>query len=224
MTPEWNSFKYVGSPFNVYRYSGVERKIGFDLQVYWMGNGQQILMRDKLNLLRALVYPDSKLQTITLKDNEYSPLVFRPNTIELSIGDLYKNITGFISNLSISVPQEASWATSNPNFLKENANVVYPTFVNVSFEMTVIENHKINSDDTITYRFTEIDELEQNQTPKPQPASSIKGGPDNGYNDVGIKPWSQQSREIRRQADFANNMNIADIGPGGIIRWDANLK
>lgn len=224
MSPEWNSFKYVGSPFNVYRYSGVERKIGFDLQVYWMGNGQQIVMRDKLNLLRALVYPDSKLQTITLKDNEYSPLVFRPNTIELSIGDLYKNIKGFISNLSISVPQEASWATSNPNFLKENADVVYPTFVNVSFEMTVIENHKINSDDTITYRFTEIDELEDNPALPTQPVSSIKGGADNGYNDVGIKPWSQQAREIRRQADFANNMNVADIGPGGIIRWDANLK
>lgn len=225
MTPEWNSFKYVGSPFNVYRYNGVERKIGFEFQVYWIGNGQQVVMKDKLNLLRMLVYPDNKLQTITLKDNNYSPLVFTPNLIELSIGDLYKNLKGFVSNLAISVPQQASWATSNPNFLKSNSDIIYPTYVNVTFEMTITENHLINDDNTITYRFDDVNELEGNPTLPTEPVSSIKGGPDNGYNDIGIKPQSQRSREINQLADFANpGLTNSIYGEGGIIRWDADFK
>jgi hypothetical protein len=226
MTPEWNSFKYVGSPFNVYRYTGVERKIGFDFQVYWIGNGQQIVMRDKLNLLRELVYPDSRLQTITLKDNNYSPLVFSPNLIELSVGDLYKNLKGFVSNLSISVPNEATWAHSNPNFLKENSDIVYPTYVNVSFEMTITENHIINSDDTITYRFDEVDELEGNPSLPTQPVSSIpRGAADYGYDNVGVKSESQKAREINKMADFANRgLTNSIYGKGGTIRWDADMK
>jgi len=173
MTPEWNAFKYVGSPFNSYRYTGVERKIGFDFRVYWIDNGEQITMKNKLNLLRELVYPNNRLTTINLTGTEYTPLVFRPNTIQLSIGDLFKNIKGFVSNLSITTPQDAPWATSNPNFLKQNLNLVYPTFVDVSFEMTVIENHIINPNDTITYRFDEVEEIDERPTLPTQPVSSV---------------------------------------------------
>ena len=173
MTPEWNSFKYVGSPFNNYRYTGVERKIGFDFRVYWLDNTQQYVMQDKLNLLRNLVYPSTDLVSIPLNTfGSYSPLVFTPNTIELTIGNLYKNIKGFVSNLSITVPQEAPWATSNPNFLKNNINIVYPTFVDVSFEMTIIENHKIKSDNTITYQFDD-----SRETVETKPASSVGKNP-----------------------------------------------
>ncbi len=160
MTPEWNAFKYVGSPFNNYRYTGVERKIGFDFRVYYINNGEQIVMKDKLNILRQLVYPSADLTTIQLTGTEYRPLVFKPNTIQLSIGDLYKNLKGFVSNLSITVPQDAPWATSNPNFLKVNTNIVYPTFVDVSFEMTIIENHNIDGEnETIAYQFDEAPEF-----------------------------------------------------------------
>ena len=173
MTPEWSSFKYVGSPFNNYRYTGVERKIGFDFRVYWLDNTQQYVMQDKLNLLRNLVYPSTDLVSIPLNTfGSYSPLVFTPNTIELTIGNLYKNIKGFVSNLSITVPQEAPWATSNPNFLKNNINIVYPTFVDVSFEMTIIENHKIESDNTITYKFDD-----SRETLETKPASSVGKNP-----------------------------------------------
>jgi len=228
MTPEWNGFKYVGSPFNTYRYSGVERKISFDFKVYWIDNGQQIVMREKLNLLRELVYPSSNLTTIQLNEkNPYKPTVFTPNTIQLSIGDLYKNLKGFVSNLSISVPQETTWASSNPTFLPGNSNIVYPHYVDVSFEMTIIENHTINDkNNTITYRFDSAPELDVKPTLPTELVSSIKTADIPGPN----KPQTQIDRENRRQADFANKMNIADIGAGGVpdkvagvIRWDANL-
>lgn len=193
MTPEWNSFKYVGSPFNNYRYTGVERKIGFDFRVYWLDNTQQYVMQDKLNLLRNLVYPSTDLVTIPLNNGEYSPLVFTPNTIELTIGNLYKNIKGFVSNLSITVPQDAPWATSNPNFLKNNINIVYPTFVDVSFEMTIIENHKIKSDNTITYQFDD-----SRDTLDTKPASSVGKNPGLvlGSNPIKVKPKSDELGDV----------------------------
>ena len=43
-TPEINSFKYVGSPFNLYRYSGVERTLKFNFKTYYL----------KLNLINYL--------------------------------------------------------------------------------------------------------------------------------------------------------------------------
>jgi hypothetical protein len=234
MTPEWNSFKYVGSPFNTYRYNGVERKISFDFKVYWIDNGQQVVMRDKLNLLRELSYPSSKLTTILLGDNnQYTPSVFSPNIIQMSIGGLFKNIKGFVSNLSISVPQETTWASSNPTFLPANSNIVYPHYVDVSFEMTIIENHSINNnDDTITYRFDEQpDDPDDRPVLPTQPVSSMAGiGPDNRVNSRFTTPQTTLNRQMRRQADFAGNMNVADIGPGGVpnkvagvIRWDADL-
>jgi hypothetical protein len=171
MTPEWNSFKYVGSPFNTYRYNGVERKISFDFKVYWVGNGQQVVMRDKLNLLRLLAYPSTYLTTIELNEsNPYKPMVFTPNTIELSIGQLYTGLKGFVSNLSISVPQETPWASSNPTFLPANSNIIYPHYVDVSFEMTIIENHEINND-IITYRFDKPPEEIKKELPT-SPVSS----------------------------------------------------
>jgi hypothetical protein len=233
MTPEWNAFKYVGSPFNTYRYNGVERKISFDFKVYWIDNGQQVVMRDKLNLLRELSYPSSKLTSILLGDNnQYMPSVFSPNIIQLSIGGLYKNIKGFVSNLSISVPQETTWASSNPTFLPANSNIVYPHYVDVSFEMTIIENHSINNaDDTITYRFDEQPDVDDRPVLPTQPVSSMAGvGPDNRVNSRFTTPQTTLNRQMRRQADFAGNMNVADIGAGGVpnvtagvIRWDANL-
>jgi len=169
MTPEWNSFKYVGSPFNTYRYNGVERKISFDFKVYWIDNGQQVVMRDKLKLLRLLAYPSTNLTAIKLNEsNPYKPMIFTPNTIQLSIGTFYTNLKGFVSNLSISVPQEVPWASSNPTFLPANSNIIYPHYVDVSFEMTIIENHEIDLEtETITYRFDDAPQF----APKPVTAN-----------------------------------------------------
>ena len=164
MIPEWTAFKYVGAPFNNYRYSGVERKIGFDFRVYYINETESPVMKSKLNLLREFVYPSKNLTTIPLSGTNYTPLAFKPNTIQLSIGGLYKDLKGFVSNLSITVPQDAPWASSKPNFVEgENVastNVVYPVFVDVSFEMTIIENHAVSSN-TITYQFDEVVVVEE---------------------------------------------------------------
>lgn len=154
-------FKYVGSPFKVYRYNGVERTLKFNFHVYWLENGEQAVMKRKLDNLRELAFPSANLKTIDIGNNKNNPLVFSPNLIQLTIGDLYKNLKGIISNLSIGVAQKTTWATDNPDFAKPES-LVYPNVVDISFEMKIIENHKIEQGEqggTITYRFTEDYEI-----------------------------------------------------------------
>ena len=153
ITSDIADFKYVGSPFKVYRYNGVERTLKFDFQVYWLDNGQQEIMEFKLNALRKLAFPNENLTSIKIGDKTQSPLVFSPNLIQLSIGDLYQNVQGIVSNLSIGVAQKTTWATSSPDFNQTQNSFVYPNVVDVSFEMKIIENHEVNNN-TVTYKFT----------------------------------------------------------------------
>lgn len=161
ITSDIADFKYVGSPFKVYRYNGVERTLKFDFHVYWLDNGEQEVMKRKLDNLRELAFPSANLKTIDIGNNKNNPLVFSPNLIQLTIGDLYKNLKGIISNLSIGVEQKTTWATNNPDFAKPES-LVYPNVVDISFEMKIIENHKIEQGEQggiITYRFTEDYEI-----------------------------------------------------------------
>jgi hypothetical protein len=175
ITTDIADFKYVGSPFKVYRYNGVERTLKFDFQVYWLDNGQQSIMERKLALLRQLTFPSSNLTSINIgKDgqNVYSPLVFSPNLIQLDIGDLYRNVQGIVSNLSIGVAQKTTWATSSPDF--KGTAFVYPNVVDVSFEMKIIENHDVENE-TITYRFTKNEEYDYQKVMNKVPSMSSIG-------------------------------------------------
>ena len=176
ITSDIADFKYVGSPFKVYRYNGVERTLKFDFQVYWIDAGQQEIMETKLNNLREFAFPSKKLTSIKIGDEAYSPLVFSPNLIQLSIGDLYQNVQGIVSNLSVGVAQKTTWATSSPDFNQTQNSFVYPNVVDVSFEMKIIENHNIEQDGTITYRFT--------KTPKTEAVSSEPNKESSGNRDV----------------------------------------
>ena len=56
-----------------------------------------------------------------------------------------KNLFGFITQLEFSIDDATSWATTRPNMdsAVESINGLYPTVINVSFGMTIIENHRI---------------------------------------------------------------------------------
>jgi hypothetical protein len=211
ITTDIADFKYVGSPFKVYRYNGVERTLKFDFQVYWLDNGQQTIMERKLNNLREIAFPSKYLTSVNIGDTQYSPLVFSPNLIQLSIGDLYQNVKGIVSNLTIGVAQKTTWASSSPDF-KSKDSVIYPNVVDVSFEMKIIENHDVDGEnETITYRFTKNDEFNIKKQAIPNLPKPI-GGPDYGYNDNGIKTQSRKDSEIGTSAENANGWDYVGKG------------
>jgi len=144
INPEWNSFKYVGSPYNTHRYNGVERTISFEFKLYYLDSDTKYTLLSSLNSLKELAFPYNQVSSIKYADTEVA-LAFAPNLIELSINGYYKNIFGFITQLEFSIDDATSWATVKPNMgsSSELDNQLYPTVIDVSFGMTVIENHNI---------------------------------------------------------------------------------
>lgn len=146
IAPEWNSYKYIGSPYNTHRYNGVERTLSFEFKLYYLDDDTKQTMLMNLNSLKELTFPYNKPSSIKYSDEEVA-LGFSPNLIELTINGLYNNIFGFITQLEFSVDDATSWAATEW-FGDEEANKLYPTVINVSFGMTIIENHKLEQGKT----------------------------------------------------------------------------
>jgi hypothetical protein len=163
VVPSWNSFKYVGSPFSIYRYSGVERSLKFNLKLYYLGDADKVIMIKKINYLKSLAFPDSDIKTITSggKDSQYA---MAPNLVKVSIGSLYKNIPGYIESLSFQIDDNTVWPNpilyDRDKTYREKAKdkikteFLYPSIVDVSISMKIIETHNIESGTgTKTYRY-----------------------------------------------------------------------
>ena len=168
VTPEWNAFKYIGSPYNTYRYNGVERTISFEFKLYYLDEETKWSMISSLNSLKELAFPYNEVSTIQYADKDKEgalkevALAFSPNLIELSINGYYKNLFGFITQLEFSIDDNTSWATTRPNMdsAVESINGLYPTVISVSFGMTIIENHSITKGRTtkvMRYNFDGMD-------------------------------------------------------------------
>jgi hypothetical protein len=132
ITPEWSAFKYIGSPFNIYRYGGVERSIKFDLKLYYTTISERDVMIKKINYLKSLAFPYDEVSTIK-----------------------YKDVLGYVESLSFNIEENVSWSNVNPNMEDAGVdNTVYPSLINVSFGMKIIENHTTEEKDTVTrYRY-----------------------------------------------------------------------
>lgn len=145
ITPEWNPFKYIGSPYNTYRYNGVERTLSFEFKLYYLNELTKQNMIGKLNSLRELAFPYNEINPIKYSDKEVA-LTTSPNLIELSITGLYENIFGFVTQLEISIDDSTSWGGDiNMASSDKFGNELYPSVINVSFGMTIIENHQIDN-------------------------------------------------------------------------------
>jgi len=99
-TPTWDSSRMVGSPFNFYNYSSVERGVSFTLKAYAMSQAELIIMWQKLNYLAQFAYPA----------NYSEEGVPQPNLLYLTLGNLYVNKPAIINSLTYTVPDaESLW-------------------------------------------------------------------------------------------------------------------
>lgn len=158
ITPEWQGFRYIGSPFKVYRYAGVERSLKFEMKLYYLTIPEKGTMIKKLNYLKSLAFPSDTISQIDYKtsdDKVYnSQYSFSPNLVKLSIGDLYKNILGYVDSLSFTIDENTSWPSANGSESELTKNefdkTLYPSVISVSIGLKIIENHKTETKDGIT--------------------------------------------------------------------------
>jgi len=146
LSPDWVDFKYLGSPFKKYKYNGVERSLKFELKMYYTNQNEKVAMIAKINSLKELTFPYDEIIAIKYAGLEdYSQLTYTGNFIELSIGGMYNKVFGFIDSLGISVEDNVAWPSGNPYGGTDKNDKPYPSVVNISFSMKIIENHKIES-------------------------------------------------------------------------------
>jgi hypothetical protein len=155
ISPTWNSFKYLGSPFNIYRYNGVERSLRFNLKLYYTTIKQRDAMIVKMNYLKSLAFPDTDVKAITFSSTNISQYAMAPNLVKITIGSLYKELPGYVESLSFEISDDATWPNSDSYDAGTDTTFLYPSVIDVNLSVKVIENHKIESGTgtTKTYRY-----------------------------------------------------------------------
>lgn len=198
-SPEWNDFKYLGSPFKIYRYGGVERSIKFQLKLYYTDGLTKKAMQKNIEKLKKLVFPNEQIAAaIYPGNNGYSPLSFTPNILFLTVNGIYKEIPCIMESLSISISDEVPWASGNQQ-LKDNTDSVvdffnvdlkyddvdmkpYPVVMDIDMGFKIIESLQIKSDDNginNTYKYNDYFTNPNVNIPKSDTNSNTNV---NGYN------------------------------------------
>ena len=98
ITPEWNSEKYIGRPDKVHVYTGAERVVSFNFDVYPKTVQELPVLWEKLNYLVGLCYP-------TFDDTSRMIAPF----IHLTIGNIFHKTPGFLNSLTVTVPDGSTW-------------------------------------------------------------------------------------------------------------------
>ena len=162
--PNISEFKYVGSPFSVYKYGGVARTLKFELKIYNFDITTRTSMKKNLDKLRKLVFPDENISVNKYNNSATaSPMLYNPNLVYLTINGLYDSLFGIIDSLSISIEEGTSWGSgdiSNPFYNGKSPGAeLYPTIISVSMGMKIIENPNIK-DDKYVYTFSKGKKLQ----------------------------------------------------------------
>lgn len=193
-TPNVSSFKYVGSPFNLYRYGGVERALTWNVKLYYVDTETKFNMLNNLDKLRRLVFPDEEISAITYGGadaNENSPLLYNPNLVYVTIGDVYTKMFGIIDSLTITIDDGTPWVTTDyeaGDGRDDNGlNKPYPVTIDVAMSMKCIETPKIaKKDKDVKYDYTNYftatgaevylkDNIEKKETEEEKMKKSIDG-------------------------------------------------
>jgi len=98
-TPSWDPHKFIGSPFNNYTYSSIERSVSFNFKVYSLNAIEHKVGWDKINFLNSLVLPQGY----------YSSSAVVPPFIKFTLGDLYLGQIAFIESLTHTWDDTHPW-------------------------------------------------------------------------------------------------------------------
>ena len=122
VSPSWDSSKFIGSPFNYYTYSGVERSVSFNFKIFSLNLEEHKIAWDKLEFLTGLAYP----QSYTAQNAVIAPF------IKFTLGDMYKGKESFIESLSYTIDDTTPWEI-------EEKHYILPTIIDTSVTLKFVE-------------------------------------------------------------------------------------
>ena len=104
---EYNPTRYIGKADQVYVYTGYTRNISFGFRVAALTRGDIPVMWNKIDYLKQLALPTYS-DKVYPSDNSSEMRPVAP-IVELTIGNLYRNQTGFFSGINLTMPQTSNW-------------------------------------------------------------------------------------------------------------------
>ena len=132
VSPSWDSGKYIGSPFNYYTYSSIERSVSFNFKVYSTTPAQHVAAWQRINFLTGLAYPQG-----------YNQPYATPPFVLLTLGNLYVNKNAYIESLSYTMDDNAGWEIG----LNDESVKTYkcPIVVDVAITLKFVESRNTTS-------------------------------------------------------------------------------
>ena len=129
---EWNQTSFVGRGDRFYNYTGFSRDISLSFKVHPQTREENKAMYQKLAYLASTLAPDYS------GDGGY----MKGNIVKLTIGSYFYSIPGFITSLTYTVPEEASWeiAYNEPEKGEESTVLEAPRHFDVNLSFTPIHN------------------------------------------------------------------------------------
>lgn len=133
-SPGWDSISIMGRPDGAYMYSSFERSISFTFIVAALSRSEMIPMWRRLNKLASYTMPDFSNGA-------------RPSgpMMRISIGSLFQQTPGFITSLSYTIPDDASWDIADDHVTNKAARQL-PTVVEVSVSFTIVGDFRPQKD------------------------------------------------------------------------------
>ena len=120
-TPEYSSERYVGRPDQVHVYQGTNREVSFTFDIYPKSDQELPVLWEKMNRLAGLTYPSWE------KAGGGGMGMVAP-FCKLTIGDMFKNTSGYISSLTYTVQDNGTWETTFaklPKYIQASCTFVY---------------------------------------------------------------------------------------------------
>jgi hypothetical protein len=185
VTPSWGSSKFIGNPYNFYTYSGVERSVSLQLELYCNNPTELAKNWEKVEYLTSKTYPSIN-KNLSFVDAPF---------IKFRLGNIYNEKIAFIESLTYTIPDNGNWETELDGFYlpkyisvalsfkfveqegSENALYNYSrsqeAIKQIKDKQTISEENKTTT--TITTETTEVPGINSDGTNQTEPPSSPSG-------------------------------------------------
>ena len=176
-TSNWSSLKYMGRGEEFHKYDGFTRGVDVSFTVAAQSKPELMAQYKKLNFLASTLAPDYGGK----KGSGYMGGVLH----ELTLGGWCYNLPGFMSKLSLSVPQESPWeiavGVDTEKGKGDKTVKEMPHIVNVQMSFTPIHNFRPELQDNTFNEIGEVTEYGE------QRFISLDNGFNNNYVPVSLK-------------------------------------
>ena len=200
VTTEYNTERYVGRSENVHSYQGASRQVSFTFDVFPKTRQELPVLWEKINYLYGMCYPNYV--------PAYGGQAMVSPLTTLTIGNLYTDTPGYVSSVSLSIPNESTWEIEDnlqlPHYCQIAVEYVYigkylPNAIGKHWELNWLnESNGING--TLTDNKANVNRTDEySWIDKKSIREELKGAVSDWWkslgSDIGEEPTSENTNE-----------------------------